>query len=192
MNRLIPGIARRLFYSDALLLLVVMGGWRFLTDTPLTARTAIAIAGFYVVLTLLRVLRTSPVASRLAAREEARSFVGDPRQVLEIAELTGYEGLRRSTPYLGKWMTISGTCDGWLNTLGQDSIHLSILLDDSHRVNLRFAAEHEPEIRRLQPGQHITANCQIRHSNFTFALENCELVRAGPMGSKGTLRAIAS
>jgi hypothetical protein len=185
MNRQISAIVRMLFYADVLSLLIFMVGWRFLTNTPLTTRTAITVFGLYLVLTLLRVLRSNISASASSgARAEKREFVGDPNQVLEIAKLTGYESLRRFTPYLGKWMTISGTYEGAAKALGQDSMHVSVILNDSRRINLRFAADREPEIRRLQQGQRITANCQIQHINFTFAPENGELVPAEPPGKQ--------
>ena len=193
MNRQISSVVRLLFYADVLSVLIFMAGWRFLTDTPLTNRTAITVFGLYVVLTLLRVLRSNISGSASSeARAEKREFVADPNQVLEIAKLTGYESLRRFTPYLGKWMTISGTYEGTAKALGQDSMHVSILLTDSRRINLRFAANREPEIRRLQQGQRITANCQIQHRNFTFEPDNAELVHADPMGGSRVLRAIAT
>jgi len=116
---------------------------------------------------------------------EERAFVEDPEALLELAKLSGYDAIRRFAPYLGKWMKISGTYEGIAKSLLRDSIHLSLLLHDGRRINLRFAFDREEELRGLQIGQRITAICQIQHLNFTLKPENCELVRTEPLRRVG-------
>jgi len=181
MNRAITKVGCLLLdYATVLVLIVGMGCWQFLTKTPLTVRTELTLTGFCVVLTLLDAVRKIHAYASVAPveKKEKRVFVEDPEVVLELARLTGYDAIGRFTPYLGKWMMISGTYEGLAKSLRRDSIHLSILLNDGRRINLRFAVDGEERFRGLQVGQRITAVCQIQHRNFTFTPENCELIRA--------------
>jgi hypothetical protein len=108
--------------------------------------------------------------------------VGDAEVVLELARLSGYEAAKRFTPYLGKWMTISGRYEGIAESLQRDSIHLSLVMPDGRRVNLRFGLDRGEQLRELQEGQRITAICQIQQGrDFVFTPVNCELVRAEPL-----------
>ena len=75
-------------------------------------------------------------------------------------------------------MTISGRFEGIAESLQKDAIHLSLLLNDGRRVNLKYDCEHGDQLRELREGQRITAIGRIQHSYFTFTLEDCELVRA--------------
>ena len=83
--------------------------------------------------------------------------------------------------YLGKWIMISGTFDGIAESLLHDSIHLSLLLHDDRRINLRFAIEHRDQLLRIKKGQQITAIGKTEHRHFTFVPEDCELIRVEPI-----------
>jgi putative nucleic acid binding protein len=164
----------------------VLGGWQLFTKTPLNMRTAFTLAGTYGVLKLLHELQRGyeEVTAESVSTEkvEKRVFVDDPEVVLELAKLTGYEAIRRFTPYLGKWMTISGTFDGIAESLQRDSIHLSLLLSDGRRINLRFAMDYGERLREIKPGQRITVAGQIQQAAyFILVLEKCEVVRAEPL-----------
>jgi hypothetical protein len=112
---------------------------------------------------------------------EKRAFVEVPDAVLELAKLTGYEAVKRFAPYRGKWMTISGMYEGMAESLQRDSIHLSVLIQDGRRINLRFALTHRERLSELKQGRRISAICQIPNYGLNFAPENCELVRAEPL-----------
>src|SRR5271169_4943667 len=99
----------------------VLGGWQFFTKTALTNRTAWTVAGFYVALNLVAVIKKSYEESQTANvrpegaeadRERKRIFVEDSEAILDLARLGGWDAIRQFTPYLGKWMTISGTYEG--------------------------------------------------------------------------------
>ena len=169
--------------ADILVLVIVIEFWQFLTKTPLNVRIAVTVAGFYMVFRFFGAKREIDACASAAPMEKEgkRVFVDDPGVVLELAKLTGYDAVRRFTPYLGKWMTISGEYEGITQSLQGNAIHLSLLLNDGRRINLRFAAKHGEQLRGLQEGQRITAICQIQHCYFTFTPENCELVRAEPL-----------
>lgn len=149
--------------------LIVLESWTLLTGTPLTVRTSLVLAGLYVVLTVRGTAETnSPKpAERLFVPAEA---------VLEVARLTGYELLSRMTPYLGKWIVISGRFDGSAESLRRDAIHLSLLLDDGRRINLRFSTDRAEDLRTLRTGQRIAVIGQIQFSGLTVMPENCELL----------------
>jgi hypothetical protein len=159
---------------DVLLLAVAMVLWPNLTGTPLNVRTALLVAGLFIVARLLGGVREMESA---APEKEKREFVEDPGVVLEIAKLTGYEAVRRFGPYIGKWMTISGRFEGIAETLDRDAIHLSLLLSDGRRINLRFGMEHEARLRALRAGEGVSAVGRIEHRYFVFTMESCELVR---------------
>jgi hypothetical protein len=115
--------------ADFLALAVAVQFWPLLTNTPLSLRTALTLAGLCVVYALLRVLRQSERRDSAAPpAEERREFVEHPERVLELAKLTGYDAIRRLTPYLGKWITISGRFDGMAESLQRDAAHVSVLL----------------------------------------------------------------
>jgi hypothetical protein len=144
----------------------------------LTVRTILTLSGLCVFTSLFGYVsgRLSSLSAASVAKQEKREFIDNPGAILELAKLKGYESIRLFAPYLGKWMTISGVYDGAAKSLDQDSTHVSILLADNRRINLRFAADQLQQIGTLRLGQRITAICQIRQSNFTFAPENCELL----------------
>jgi hypothetical protein len=77
-------------------------------------------------------------------------------------------------------MTLSGTYEGMAESLGRDAIHLTLLLNDGRRVNLRFAPEQGERLRDLKEGQRLTAIGRIPQRGVIFAPENCELVRVEP------------
>lgn len=173
----------RLGILDALALSAVLLGWRFFTGSPLNTRTALTVAGLYSVLRILQAVQNAAKETGTAPAGDTgakRVFVKDPAQVLDLAKIEGYEAIRRSTPYLDKWLTISGAFEGRAESLRRDSMYVSLILDDGRRVNLRFAGNKRAEIQCLQQGQRITANCQIRHYDFALRLENCELVDTEP------------
>lgn len=107
--------------------------------------------------------------------------MADSETALQIAKLKGYDGIRRLTPYRGKWMTISGRFEGLAESLQNDAIHLSLLLNDGRRINLRFAAEHAERLRSLREGQRIAAIGRIPGFGTEFSPENCELIRVDPV-----------
>jgi hypothetical protein len=163
---------------DFIFLVVVLEYWQDLTKTPLSLRTALTLAGLCVLFRLAGLREDSSAPTQKAKRE----FVDDPENVLEVAKLTGYDALRGFAPYLDKWMTISGKFEGLAESLQKDVWHLSLLLIDGRRVNLRFAMEHERELRQLRPGQRVTVIGQIQQRGLDqFAPINCELVRAEPL-----------
>jgi len=165
----------------------VLGGWQFFTKTPLTDRTAWTVVGLWVALDLVAAFRKGYWESQLAKageavpKQETRTFVDDSEAILELAKLRGLDAIRQFTPYLGKWMTISGTFEGIAESLSRDAIHLTLVLTDGRRVNLRFAPEHGEQLRELKAGQRITAICRIEHRGFAFTPENCELIRVEPL-----------
>jgi hypothetical protein len=168
--------------SDALLLSLIFGSWQYLTKTPLNVRTALALAGFYLILRTLDALRKFDECDTATAitpqTKNKRVFVDNPEAVPNLARLAGLAYIRRSTPYLGKWTVMSGSYEGMAKSLQGESIHLSILLNDGQRVNLRFGADRGDQLRRLRVGQGISAVGQIPMFGSTFLPENCELVRA--------------
>jgi hypothetical protein len=165
---------------DLIVVALVVVNWQFLTGTPLSWRGALIVAGLCVLFRLKGVVQDVLAEPSVAppVEEEKRVFVDEPEVVLGLARLKGYEGVRRFSPYIGKWMTISGRIEGIAESLQKDAVHLSVLVDDGRRVNLRFSLEHSERLRGLQQGQRITAVGRIQHRNFTFTLEECELVRA--------------
>jgi hypothetical protein len=189
-NRAVKVVGRVLLRDlDLLVFLGIAVGWERMTGAPLTLRAAGILVGGYVILRLLYRLGISLKAYRdslveIAASEKEkrlRVFVEDPEVVLELAKLTGYEALRRFTPYLGKWMMISGRFDGATESLQGDAIHLSLILNDGRRINLRFAMDCREQLIRLREGQRITAIGEIEYIAFTFSPQNCELVRVEPI-----------
>ncbi len=159
-------------------------GWGFLTQTPLTARTRLVLAGFYLTVSIIEGIRRVERESELKdqASQAERVFVDDSEAVLDLAKLTGYEAVKQFTPYLGKWMTITGVFEGLAETLQRDAIHLSVVLADGRRINLRFPLDCRERLSRLREGQRITAIGQIRHTYFTLTPEHCELLRAEALG----------
>ncbi len=160
------------------MLAVVAANWQFLTGTPLSWRGALIVAGLGVLFYVngrVQEMRSQPSDAPV---EDKRVFADDPEVVLGLARLTGYEAVRRFGPYIGKWMTISGRFEGIAESLQRDAVHLSLVIDDGRRVNLRFELEHADQLRGLREGQRITATGRIQHRYFTFTLEECELVGA--------------
>jgi hypothetical protein len=168
--------------ADFLVLLVLLQLWQFLTNTPLNLRTALTVAGLFVICSFFGAVRRIETRdSAQPAKAEKRKFVEDPEMVLELTKLTGYEAIRQLTPYLDKWIAISGRFEGIAESLQKDAIHLSLLLNDGRRINLRFAVEHGERLRALREGQRITAVGRIPCYGLVFSPENCELIRVEPL-----------
>lgn len=171
--------------AGALVIFITLESWQFLTKAPLNFRTALTIVGLYLVLSLLDALRRihdhRPTAAAGAEKVNKPIFVDNPEVVLALTKLTGYEYARRFTPYLGKWVTISGRYEGIAESLQRDSIHLSLLMDDGQRLNLRFSMDRGEQLLGFQAGQRITVAGQIPMFRASFIAENCELVRAEPV-----------
>lgn len=168
--------------ADLLVFAVVLQFWQFLTGTPANLRTVLTVAGLYLVFRFSSAGReVEQSLSAVPAEKEKREFVEDPEAVLEITKRTGYDRIRQMAPYLGKWMTISGKYEGIAESLQRDAVHLSLLLNDGRRINLRFAVEHWDRLRAIQEGQRITATCQIPRYGLIFSPENCELIRVEPL-----------
>lgn len=166
--------------ADLLVLVVLLQLWPFFTNTPLNLRTALTVAGLCVVFRLFGATRR--IETRDSAQpEEKREFVEDPEKVLELSKLTGYEAIRQLTQHLDKWITISGRFEGIAESLQKDAIHLSLLLNDGRRINLRFAVEHGERLRALREGQRITAVGRIPCNGLVFSPEKCELIRVEPV-----------
>jgi hypothetical protein len=190
MNRAMFRPRRPVFAGlEAAVFAGALGAWEWLTRTPLNMRTALTLAGLYGVLGILREKQNAcdeaGVESSPPEKEKQRVFVKDPEVVLELAKLAGYEAVRRFTPYLGKWTTISGSYEGIAKSFNRDSIHLTLVLNDGRRVNLKFGLEQGERLRELKEGQQISAICQIQHASLTFTPENCELIRAEPLRGAG-------
>jgi hypothetical protein len=113
---------------DSLVFVTILFTWERLSGSPLTGRTALVLCGFYGILQLVRGFNRARVAVR-PKENKPRVFVDDPDAVLELAKQSGYESLRRFTPYLGKWMMISGSFDGIAESLKHDGIHLYSYLE---------------------------------------------------------------
>lgn len=167
--------------ADYLALVVVLQFWTLLTNTPLNLRTALTLAGLCLVYRVYGIVRRDTAALTAPTVEERREFVGDPDGVLELAKLKGYDAVRGLTPYLGKWITISGRFDGIAESLGRDAVHLSLLVNDGTRINLRFSMEHLERLEALREGQWITAVGRIPRFGLVFSPENCELIRVEPV-----------
>ena len=178
MKILLHSIAQN---ADFLALILILQYWPLLTNTPLQLSTALTLAGLcivYRVSAIAREIRT-PAA---AVPEEKRDFVEDPGAVLELARLTGYEGIRRMTPYIGKWIALSGRFEGIAESLRKDAVHLSLLLDDGRRINLRFSTDYLERLKALREGQRISVAGRIPHGGgLVFSPENCELIRVEPV-----------
>ena len=182
MNRAISIFLRSFRQNaDFLALILVLQFWPILTKSALNLRTALTLAGLCIVYRLSG-MRSTETQNPAATEElEKREFVDDSEAVLKIAKLTGYDAVRRLTPYLGKWITISGRFEGLAESLQRDAIHLSLLLNDGRRINLRFGVEHGERLRALREGQRITAIGRIPRFGLEFTPENCELVRVEPV-----------
>src|SRR5579862_4287398 len=167
MNRAASAFRRLLLKNwELLVFIAVAAGWERITGAPFTVRTAVSLLGcrfilsllWRLVLRLLKVYRDTIIEAAVSENDKRlRVFVEDPAAVLALAKHTGYDALRRFTPYLGKWLMISGSFDGIAESLQHDAIHLSLLLHDNRRINLRFAIEHRDQLLRLTDGQQITA-----------------------------------
>jgi hypothetical protein len=164
--------------SDILIFSLVLQLWPLLTRTPLNYRTILTVAGLWMVARFFGAAQEVEGRSSAAPPEkETREFVDDPDAVLEISKLTGYDAIQRMNPYRGKWMTISGKFEGMVESLQMDAIHVSLLLNDRRRINLRFRMEQGEKLRGLREGQHIIAACRIPQFGLGFTPENCEVVR---------------
>jgi|HubBroStandDraft_6_1064221.scaffolds.fasta_scaffold132916_2 hypothetical protein len=192
MNRLMIAVGRSLLKNaDSLVISIALVSWQFLTRTPPNSRTTATLLGIYVLLRMAdagrRICEHASTVKTAPERETKRVFVGDPEAILELAKLRGYDAAGRVAPYLGKWITISGTYEALAESLRRDSIHLSLLLKDGGRINLQFAVDRGERLRELQEGQRITTICQIQQGyGFSFMPVNCELVRADPLPRAGT------
>src|SRR5580700_8690092 len=112
MNRAIRVSRSLLENTDLLVISIAMVSWQFLTKTPVNSRTAATLLGIYLILRVAdagrKVCEYVLTAETTPEKEVRRAFVDDPETVLELAKLRGYDAAKRVTPYLGKWMTISG------------------------------------------------------------------------------------
>ena len=128
--------------ADLIILVVVLELWQFITGTQLNVRTALLVVGLCLISRFLGAVgQIESSDSAAPAEPEKREFVHDPDAVLEAAKLTGLDSIRAMTPYLGKWMTIAGKFEGMAESLQKNAIHLTLLLNDGRRVNLRFGVE---------------------------------------------------
>ncbi len=177
MKRATTILGRALWTNAGILLFcVALQFWQFLTGAPLTTRTAVTVVLLCMICRSFGAIQEGRgrVVPEPANSELDRVFVDDASAVLERSKLTGYDAVRSFTPYLGKWMTISGRHEG----ITGEGWHSSVSFVDrwqTHKSPICDAA------RRLRSGQRITAVCQIQHRYFTFTPENCELVRAEPI-----------
>jgi hypothetical protein len=172
---LIEGIGSCMFMA-------VLFGWRWLTGTPLTTRSAVVLSAFYILCSMLQGAATGLVKAVLGAKAKPeRVFVEDPEAVLELAKLTGYESIRPFNRFLGKWMTLVGEFEGRAQSLDGKAIHVSLLLEDGRRLNLRFGLDQRESLEPVQPGQRVTAIGEIDHDHFELRLLNCELARVEPL-----------
>jgi hypothetical protein len=113
-----------------------------------------------------------------AAAEETRGnriFVEDPGEVLALARYSGFDYVKRVTPFAGKWMRFSGRLEGIAESLGRDFIHLTLLLNDGQRVNVQFAADTKQHLDGLKTGRRVTVIGQVPVSGSILMPENCEL-----------------
>jgi hypothetical protein len=193
MKRAIRWLGRILLRSACeLTFFAALANWQLLTKKPLDIRTAVTLAVLFGLLRLMwRLGEASPV--KAAANVSERNFVDSSEAVLALSNLSGFDYIKASTPYPGKWMTISGRYEGMAESLRKDSIHVSLLLRDSQRINLRFGLDAANQLRGLQMGRRITVNCQIPRWGNALKPENCELMRieSSPGVERGVLARVS-
>jgi hypothetical protein len=194
MNRVAGAAGRVLIKQSALpIILLVLWAEEHFTGRLFIGRTAWVLFGFYAIYIAVYVVVVSiksyveayrdTLLKAVATEKEKRlrCFVEDPQAVLELTRQSGsLTTLKRLAPYLGKWMTISGRFEGIADALHGDSVHVSILLEDGRRINLRFAPDHRDRLMCLREGECATAVGRIDYRDLTLIPEDCELVRVEP------------
>jgi hypothetical protein len=162
--------------------IAVLFGWRWLTGTPLTTRGALFLSAFYILCSMLQGMAQGLAGAVLRPKvKPERVFAEDPKAVLELAKLTGYESIQPFNRYRGKWMTLAGEFEGLAESFQGDAIHVSLRIEDGRRINLRFGFDQRERLQALQPGQRIAAIGEIEHESFELGLDNCELVGVEPL-----------
>jgi hypothetical protein len=133
------------------------------------------------------VLRARAVEDALAAEKKksnpVRIFVEDSEALIDRYGHTGTLAEKLLTPYLDKWIRVSGAFEGTTDALVGDTIYVSLILENGRRIHLRFPTQARDRLRLLREGRQLTAACQIRHGYGAgvFALENCQLIRVEPL-----------
>lgn len=170
----------------------VLLGWRWLTGTPLTTRSALFLSAFYIFCAMLQGILAGFVKAVLRPKDKPkRVFVTDSEAVLELAKLTGYESIRPFNRYRGKWMTLAGEFDGLAESLDGKAIHVSVRLDDGRQLNLSFERDQKDSLQPPQPGQRITAIGEIEQVSFELRTQHCELVRVEPLRAAPRLTSVS-
>jgi hypothetical protein len=118
-----------------------------------------------------------------ATQSPRRVFVETPEAVIPLLTDRSSLNLRtftQMTPYIEKWIAVSGTVEGVADSLVDDGIHLSLIVGNGQRVNLRFPGAERSRLGNLLKGQYVTAIGQIPLFWSSVALENAGLIRVGP------------
>jgi hypothetical protein len=120
--------------------------------------------------------------------EEKRVFVRSHEAVLALYGRNGYDVLARANPFFGKWVRISGTFEGAMDALHDETIHVSLRLGNGRPINLQFAAESGGEISGLATGQTITAISRIEpvpnYGGGYFVFTESKIVSVKPLDSR--------
>jgi hypothetical protein len=133
-----------------------------------------------------QLLRVRAAEAALAAEKRksrpVRISVEDTEALLERYGHTGTLSEKLLTPYLDKWIRVSGSFEGATDSLAGDATFISLILENGRRIQLRFPGDRGHALRFLQEGRQVTATCQIQHGYGTgiFVLDNCELIRTEP------------
>ena len=175
-------------YTD---LLVVWSGlvlWEAFTRKPLPVEIKWSLySGAFVAATFRnwrkQLLRANAAEAALAVEKKksrpVRVFVEDADALLERYGRTGTLSEKLLTPYLDKWIQVSGSFEGATDSLAGDATSISLILENGRRIQLRFPGDRGHALRLLREGRQVTAACQIQHGYGTgvFVLDNCELIR---------------
>jgi hypothetical protein len=178
-------------YTD---LLVVWSGlvlWEAFTRKPLPFEIKWSLySGAFVATSFWnwrkQLLRAASAETALAAEKKksrpVRIFAEDTEALLERYGHTGTLAEKLLTPYLDKWIPVSGSFEGATDSLAGDATFISLILENGRRIQLRFPGDRGHALRLLREGQQVTAACQIQHGYGTgiFVLDNCELIRSEP------------
>jgi hypothetical protein len=119
------------------------------------------------------------LAAELAKPKKERVFAEEPQALLEHYGHSGMLAQKLITPYLDKWITVSGRFEVAADSLLRDAILLSLTLESGRRIHLQFAVESRDRLEVLREGQQVTAVCQVQYGVGlgVYVLENCELIR---------------
>jgi hypothetical protein len=181
-------------YTD---LLVVWSGlvlWEAFTRKPLPIEIKWSLySGAFVAASFWnwrkQLLRAIAAEAALAAEKKksrpVRVFVEDADALLERYGRTGTLSEKLLTPYLDKWIQVSGSFEGATDSLAADATFISLILENGRRIQLRFPGDRGHALRLLREGGQVTAACQIQHGYGTgvYVLDNCELIGTGPFRS---------